>query len=85
MEPIIRLKRTCTFDTSPDHWYFHDVEKAKKFAQRDWDFDGDIIWGKGASPDYFYNENELRAGEHYFKYTIEPITITVLDEDDGEV
>ena len=87
MEPIIRLKRTCSFDTTPYHWYFHDVKSAKRFAEKDYDYDTDIEWSRGCNEYVGDNKNWLPAGHggHCYNYSIDTISIEVLDDEDGEV
>lgn len=86
MESIIRVTRCNLYPNGHDserHRYFHGIEAAKRWCERDvgqdidWQNFGDVNPQCWFSPEF--------GDDYILTYDLEPITIEVMDEDDGEV
>lgn len=81
MEPIIKV----TADDGrqdPETHYFHSVEQAKRWCEHD--AQQVIKWYRAPFNPYVHYSGEIQVGDDMLMYHLEPITITVI-EDDGEI
>lgn len=87
MEPIIKVNKTETESNGYEHTeahYFHSLEQAKRWCERDAKKPFEWERAKHINPYCFWSP-EIVGDVSYFTYDLEPIEITAMDEDDGEV
>ena len=89
MEPIVKVDIEVTdVDDYTEHVikFFHSADIAKRWCENDCDHIIEWSVAKHVNPFCFWSpEITLEHNQLIVTYTIEPVEITVLDEEDGEV